>query len=57
MLKRMFLLVATNLAVLVLLSTVGTALLRFFGISLGSNAGLLVFASDVNALGLQTVAV
>ena len=47
MLKRMFLLVATNVAVLVLLSTVGTALLRFFGINLGDNVGLLVFAAVI----------
>jgi heat shock protein HtpX len=47
MFKRMFLLILTNLAVLVLLGTVGNALLAYFGISLGSNAGLLVFAAII----------
>ena len=47
MLKRMFLLVLTNLAVLVLLGTVGNLVLSYFGISVASNAGLLVFAAVI----------
>lgn len=47
MFKRTFLLILTNLAVLVLLATVGNALMAYFGISLGSNAGLLLFAAVI----------
>ena len=47
MLKRLSLLILTNLAVLVLLGTVGTLLMAYFGISLGSNAGLLFFAAVI----------
>ena len=47
MLKRLSLLILTNLAVLVLLGTVGNLLMAYFGISLGSNAGLLFFAAVI----------
>ena len=47
MLKRLSLLILTNLAVLVLLGTVGNVLMAYFGISLGSNAGLLFFAAVI----------
>jgi heat shock protein HtpX len=47
MFKRMFLLILTNLAVLVLLGTVGNLVLSYFGIRLGSNLGLLVFAAII----------
>ncbi len=45
MFKRMALLVATNLAVLVLLGIVLSVLQRVFGITLGNNGQLLVFAA------------
>ena len=47
MFKRMFLLILTNLAVLVLLGTVGNLVLKYFGIDLAGNAGLLVFAAII----------
>ena len=47
MLKRLSLLILSNLAVLVLLGTVGNVLMAYFGISLGSNAGLLFFAAVI----------
>ena len=45
MFKRITLFLATNLAVLALLSIVMAILQKYFGINLGSNAGLLVFAA------------
>ena len=47
MFKRISLLILTNLAVLVLLGTVGNAVMAYFGINLASNAGLLVFAAII----------
>lgn len=44
MLKRVFLFLATNLAVLFLLSIIMNVVLPMFGIQLGNNGGLLVFA-------------
>ncbi len=45
MIKRMFFFLLTNLAVLVLLGIVLSVLQSVFGISLGNNAGLLLFAA------------
>ncbi|GAB3385586.1 protease HtpX [Lysobacter fragariae] len=45
MFKRVFLFLATNMAVLVLLSAVMFVLQRFFGIQLGNQGGLLVMAA------------
>lgn len=45
MMKRIGLFLATNLAVLALLSVVMSVLQKYFGITLGSNAGLLIFAA------------
>jgi len=45
MIRRIGLFIATNLAVLILLGIVMTVLERFFGIRLGQNGGLLVFAA------------
>jgi heat shock protein HtpX len=45
MFKRIALFLATNFAVLVLLGIVLTVLQRFFGVSLGDNGTLLVFAA------------
>jgi heat shock protein HtpX len=47
MFKRVALFVATNLAVVVLLGIVGSILQRYFGVALGANAGLLVFAAVI----------
>ena len=45
MFKRVALFVATNLAVVVLLGIVMSVLQRYFGVALGANASLLVFAA------------
>ncbi|MDO5506105.1 MAG: protease HtpX [Pseudoxanthomonas suwonensis] len=45
MMKRVFLFLATNLAVLVLLSIIMNVVLPLFGIQLGQQGGLLVFAA------------
>ncbi|MBB5016281.1 protease HtpX [Rehaibacterium terrae] len=45
MIKRMFFFLLTNLAVLVLLGIVLSVLQNVFGITLGNNAGLLLFAA------------
>ena len=47
MFKRVALFVATNLAVVVLLGIVMSVLQRYFGVALGANAGLLVFAAVI----------
>ena len=45
MIKRMFFFLLTNLAVLVLLGIVLSVLQNVFGVTLGNNAGLLLFAA------------
>jgi heat shock protein HtpX len=47
MFKRISLLTLTNLAVLVLLGTVGNLVLKYFGITLGNNMGMLIFAAII----------